>query len=529
MNRARRLVLSLAALLALSPVAGGGHAATVHVWRVGTWNGIPGDFTSIQAAVDHAQPGDWVLVAPGDYHEKGPKNSPFPAGVVITKPGIHLRGMDRNTTIVDGTNPNPFGPCSGNPAVQDLGPLDSSGAPQGRSGVVAYLASNVYIENLTTCNFLTGSNHFSGNEIWWDGGDGTGKIGIHGWWGNYITATSTYSNGVNDPRGEYGIYIDNTDGPGYVDQSYASNMGDAGYYIGACPNCNSAIYHGHAQYNALGYSGTNSGGNLVIEYTEFDHNKTGLTANAQNNDDQPSPQFGQCPSGSAPPVAGAVGCTVFMHNSIHDNNDANVPGAGADGLAGGAPVGTGVVLAGTQFITLYDNQVFNNGAWGVLVADLPDPEGAPPGFPQCTGGLWTGPGGVCYYNAFGNYVWANTLTHNGFFGNPTNGDLGLATQLHNPGNCFHANTDPGQPGGQPTSDPPNLQQAPYYPCGQANAGDMGLLAAEALCATQLLFPCPSLPAASYPRPGEVVLSMPPPQPTMPNPCAGVPANPWCRT
>ena len=28
-------------------------------------------FSSIQAAVDAARPGDWILIAPGDYHERG--------------------------------------------------------------------------------------------------------------------------------------------------------------------------------------------------------------------------------------------------------------------------------------------------------------------------------------------------------------------------------------------------------------------------------------------------------------------------
>ena len=33
------------------------------------------------------------------------------------------------------------------------------------------------IENLTVCNFLTGRGD-AGNEIWWNGGDGSGEIGL---------------------------------------------------------------------------------------------------------------------------------------------------------------------------------------------------------------------------------------------------------------------------------------------------------------------------------------------------------------
>ena len=77
-------------------------AASAHqVLRVGTYHGIPGQFRSIQAAVDAARPDDWILVGPGDYkttasrHPRG--RSSTPAGVLITTPDIYIRGMNRNT------------------------------------------------------------------------------------------------------------------------------------------------------------------------------------------------------------------------------------------------------------------------------------------------------------------------------------------------------------------------------------------------------------------------------------------------
>ena len=36
---------------------------------VGTFQGKAGQYKSIQAAVNAAHAGDWILVAPGDYHE----------------------------------------------------------------------------------------------------------------------------------------------------------------------------------------------------------------------------------------------------------------------------------------------------------------------------------------------------------------------------------------------------------------------------------------------------------------------------
>src|SRR5712691_5265320 len=78
----------VAAWLVLS--AGGASAA---VLRVGTLQGNAGDYTSIQDAVDAASPGDWILIAPGDYHERGDYTHTSPngdsiGGVTITKPNL---------------------------------------------------------------------------------------------------------------------------------------------------------------------------------------------------------------------------------------------------------------------------------------------------------------------------------------------------------------------------------------------------------------------------------------------------------
>src|ERR1700676_780101 len=97
-------------------------AAGPHVLLVGTYHGVTGAYTSIQAAVNAAVPGDWILVGPGDYRERADYANPsWPAGVWISKPRVHLRGMDRNQVIVDGTNagaPN----CSSSAGDQNPGP-----------------------------------------------------------------------------------------------------------------------------------------------------------------------------------------------------------------------------------------------------------------------------------------------------------------------------------------------------------------------------------------------------------------------
>jgi hypothetical protein len=77
------------------------------VLRVGRYKDIKGQYKSIQAAVNKARPGDWILVGPGDYKEHAGRppagESDRPSGVLITKRNLYLRGMNRNRVIVDGT------------------------------------------------------------------------------------------------------------------------------------------------------------------------------------------------------------------------------------------------------------------------------------------------------------------------------------------------------------------------------------------------------------------------------------------
>src|SRR5256885_15646858 len=109
-----------------------------------------------------------------------------------------------------------------------------------------------------------------------------------------------------------------------------------------------------------------------------------------------------------------------MNNYFHDNNNADVPGSGS-GLSGSAPVGTGVVLAGTEYITLYNNRIERNGAWGILGADPPDPETPPPGA-NCQGGLVYDPTPETpYYQALRHHPPKNPIPDNRALGHPPNG------------------------------------------------------------------------------------------------------------
>ena len=535
MRRAFVVLLALAAVLSLASAAG------ARVLRVGSYRGIRGQYSSIQAAVKAARAGDWILVGPGDYKTKPssistPKGSPdFPAGVLITTRNLHIRGMNRNKVIVDGTRPG-SAVCSRRGSAQNLGLKGAASAsgyavvsaatpPSGVNGLMVWKAPNVSIENLTACNFLGGSRD-AGNEIWWNGGANSGKVGGHGFYGAYLSTTSTYLKNQTAAgeasAAEYGVFSSNWSG-GTWNQIYASNFNDSGFYIGACQQvCDQTMDHAHGEYNALGYSGSNSGGRMLIENSEFDNNEDGFDTNSQNGDNPP-PQNGACPAGVKPPVAGASTCWVFIHNYLHNNNDPNVP---ASGSAAAGPVGTGMSVSGARNDTIMDNRFVDNNAWGIIFVPYLD-SGAP-----CTGGT---PGafgpGSCLFDEYGDALIKNSFSNNGSYGHPSNGDFQrINFESNEPTDCFSQNTDTSGAIRPATA---ALLQTTYPSCNGAKVAasnsDPNFLT-EVLCDSQVeLSPgTPSAcPSGQYPRVSKIVMHPLPKQRTMPNPCTGVPRNPWC--
>jgi parallel beta helix pectate lyase-like protein len=481
----RIAIAVLAGAMALTLVTAGAPAKSHRVLRVGTFHGVAGNYKTIQSAVNAANPGDWILVAPGDYKE----------AVRIKKDDIHLRGLNRNSVIVDGTKSGKA--CSSKKGDQNLKRGDNG------NGIEVFKADGVYIENLTACNFLG-----EGNQIWWNGGDGSGKIGMNSWYGSFLTATTTFF-APKKPQATYGIFVSNARGPGSVSDSYASNMNDASYYVGACNPCNATITRAHGQHSNLGYSGTNSA-KVLIENSEFDDNTSGIVTNSQNNDDAPSPQLD----------------STFRNNFVHDNNNPNVPSE-PESLR---VVGSGIVVAGGRNNVISGNRIERNGAWGVLVVPFID-MGKPPKVAHCQGGTATKNGDgttTCFFDDFNNEVAGNALLGNGSFGNPTNGDLADVSGQNALGNCWHDNVRAD--GSAVTAEPGDLQTA-HAACGQPGQGDgiTSELALQGLCDSQLLAKCKRDATHKYPRTTKITVRKLPKLKSMPNPCEGVPANPWCKS
>jgi plastocyanin len=313
-----------------TPYDGGpkGRLAAVDT-ATGTVRRVPTAYPTIQGAVDAAVPGDLVLVDSGIYREE----------VQVSTPSLVIRGVDRNAVIVDGefVRPNGFN----------------------------VLADGVAIENLTARNHTF-------NGVFW--------TGVTGYRGRYLTA---YNNG------DYGIYaFDSQDG--LIEDSYASGSPDAGFYIGQCDPCRAVIRRVLAEHNAVGYSGTNSSGDLYILSSTWRYNRGGLVPNSLDTELHP-PQH----------------VTVIRGNLIHDNHSRTAPGKGLSPLAWG----NGVVIGGGRDNLVADNVIADHAGHGVMVAPLVDAH---------------------WWPATGNRVAGNTIINSGradiSVGGPTSVDNCIAAQ-----------------------------------------------------------------------------------------------------
>ena len=180
---------------------------------------VPGEYPTIQAAVDAAEPRDLVLVDEGVYRE----------AVTVDTPKVTIRGVDRNRVVLDGEFERAVG--------------------------VHPTADDVVIENLT-------ARHYAQNAFYW--------TGVEGYRGSYLTA---YNNNL------YGVYA-HTSRHGRFEHSYASGHTDSGFYIGESNPSNAVIADVVAEHNAIGYSGTNSGGCLTLKDSTWRNNKAGIVPNS---------------------------------------------------------------------------------------------------------------------------------------------------------------------------------------------------------------------------------------------------------
>ena len=152
--------------------------------------------------------GDWILVAPGDYHENADTT-----GAAV---GVRLHGRFRRRVHRQVEHPSArHEPQRGDRRRDQAGRarraarrpsrpgptahVGTDGKAEGRNGILVWKANGVSVDNLTVCNFLAGSAA-SGNEIWWNGGAASARSACSGYSGRYLTATSTFFGGERHRR-----------------------------------------------------------------------------------------------------------------------------------------------------------------------------------------------------------------------------------------------------------------------------------------------------------------------------------------
>ena len=187
-------------------------------------------------------------------------------------------------------------------------------------------ADGVAIENMTARNYTT-------NGFFW--------TGVEGYRGSYLT---TYR------IGDYGLYaFDST--KGLLEHSYASGSPDAGFYIGQCYPCDAVIDDVISEYNGLGYSGTNSGGNLTIVNSTFRFNRAGIVPN--------SGSYELCYPGRSTNIVG---------NVVYSNQQADTPAIDVALLA----MGNGILPAGGVGNVIERNLVFDHDRTGIGLVPFPE-------------------------------------------------------------------------------------------------------------------------------------------------------------
>jgi hypothetical protein len=350
---------------------------------------VPADYPTIQEAVNAAVEGDLILIAPGTYNE----------AVQVKTNNIVIRGLDRNTVILDGNFE-----------------LDN--------GIRVVGANGVALENMTAMNYTK-------NGFFW--------TGVTGYRGDYLTAWR---------NGDYGVYVFDSVG-GVIDHSYGAGSPDAGVYVGECYPCDSLINHFVSEHNGLGYSGTNSGGNMIIVNSIFRRNRAGVVPN--------SGSYELCYPERK---------TTIIGNLVYDNNQPDTPAIDVAILA----MGNGILSAGGVQNIIERNRVWNHNKTGIGLVpfleedpndSLPDKSAWDTTCADSKKLMPVQPDGALLWDSQDTTVRGNVLEDN------RRADIAVGSagsDLWTLGNCFEGNTFT-------TSAPLDLEK--LAPCGSPLSKDAG--------------------------------------------------------
>jgi hypothetical protein len=246
--------------------------------------------------------------------------------------------------------------------------------------------------------------------------------------------------------GDYGIYAFDSV-KGQIEHSHTVGSRDAGIYIGQCYPCDALVTDVTSSHNGLGYSGTNSGGNLLIVNSTWHNNRVGLVPN--------SGSYELCYPERE---------TTIVGNLVYDNNQADTSSIGFALLA----QRNGILIAGGIRNVVERNRVDNHLRTGIGLIlypeddpndDLPTPEEWDVPCAEARELPIVTPEGSIVWDSHENVVRDNVVTNSG------EADLVVAsvgTDLSTLGHCFAGNEFA-------TSAPLDIET--LAPCDGAGSGD----------------------------------------------------------
>ena len=126
-----------------------------------------------------------------------------------------------------------------------------------------------------------------------------------------------------------------------------SGAPDSGFYVGQCDPCNTIVTNVIAEYNGMGYSGTNASVEMYLIESVWRHNGAGIVPNSL--DGEKYAPFHD---------------VTIIGNLIHDNSRTDVPFKNATWPS----FGNGIIMAGGNTSLVERNRIVNHLGNGVVIS-----------------------------------------------------------------------------------------------------------------------------------------------------------------